>query len=206
MRYASVQYSILYQQFLDSNDTFYPEFGYPLKQDWVATGPTNGWTAGFFSGVFWNLVQYNVTEESLKRAEDVTAPIAPFANRTGGIDIGFVIMPSFGNGYHILKRPEYLDAMINSAYILGGQYSAVLYCRRPSLHNGSFSIYIDNIMNLELLFEVSNLTKNQTLYDIAWQYANITMYEGFRENNSTYHIVEYNRTNCNAIRKYTRQG
>ena len=68
------------------------------------------------------------------------------------------------------------------------------------------SIYIDNIMNLELLFEVNNLTKNQTLHDIAWQYAHITMYENFRENNGNYHIVEYNQTSCHAIRKYIGQG
>lgn len=37
MRYTSVQYSILYQQFLDSSDTFYPSFGYPLNDTWSST-------------------------------------------------------------------------------------------------------------------------------------------------------------------------
>ena len=32
------------------------------------------------------------------------------------------------------------------------------------------------------------------------------MYEHFRENKSTYHIVEYNQTDCAVIRKYTAQG
>jgi hypothetical protein len=107
MRYASVQYSILYQEFLDSSGTFYPAYGYPLKEDWVATGPTNGWTQGFFPGVLWNLVEYNITREALKRATDVTAPTAAFANYTSTLNVGFVIMSGFGNGYCLLKRRAY---------------------------------------------------------------------------------------------------
>jgi hypothetical protein len=67
-------------------------------------------------------------------------------------------------------------------------------------------VIIDNMMNLELLFEAANQTNNQTLYNIGWQHANRTMYEHFREDNSTYHVVEYNETDGSVIRKYTAQG
>lgn len=206
MSYASVQYSILYQEFLDSSKTFYPSNGDPLKETWRATGPTNGWTVGFFAGVYWNLFEYNITEEALTRAIDVTAPITPVSNSTTAVDIGFIIMSSFGNGYRLLKRSEYLDAIVSSAHILAHEYSSAARCSQPGNQTGYFTIYIDNIMNLELLFEAANRTNNQTLYNIAWQYANITLHENFRENNGTYHIVEYNRSDCSVIRKYTRQG
>jgi hypothetical protein len=208
MRYASVQYSILYQEFLDSSKHFYPWYGYPLEDEWKTTTSVNGWTPGFFAGVFWNLLEYNITREALTRAVDVTAPITSITNHTGGggIDLGFIIMSSFGNGYRLLKRPEYLDIIVVSAHILSALYSPVIQCTHPINRTGNFLIYIDNIMNLELLFEAANHTKNQTLYNIAWQYANITLYEQFRENNSTYHIVEYNQTVCSVIRKYTAQG
>ncbi|CAF1213249.1 unnamed protein product [Adineta steineri] len=62
------------------------------------------------------------------------------------------------------------------------------------------------MMNLELLFEVSNQTKDQYLYDIAWQHANRTMHEHFRDDNSIYGVIEYNETDGNVIRKYTIQG
>jgi hypothetical protein len=36
-------------------------------------------------------------------------------------------------------------------------------------------VIIDNMMNLEILFEASNQTNNQTYHDIAWQHANRIM-------------------------------
>jgi hypothetical protein len=206
MRYASVQYSILYQEFLDSSGKFYPSVGHPLKTQWEATGPTNGWTQGFFPGVLWNLVESNVTREALKRATDVTAPTAPFAKETGGHDVGFVIMSGFGNAFRLLKRPEDLEVVVTGAHSLATRYSPIVRCTRSWNSAKGFLVIIDNMMNLEILFEAANQTNNQTLYNIGWQHANRTMYEHFRENNSTYHVVEYNETDGSVIRKYTAQG
>jgi len=210
MRYASVQYSILYNEFVESSGKFYPFYGYPLNEIWQSTTAISGWTSGFFPGVLWNLVEYNATHESLKRAIDVTAPTALYTNFTSGIDIGnigFVIMSGFGNGYRLLKSPQYLDIILTSANRLASEFSTVVRCNEPWNNNtGTFLIYIDFMMNLEILFEAANYTNNQTLFNIAWQYANRTMYDHFRPDNSTYHILEYNKTNCHVIRKYTAQG
>lgn len=207
MRYASVQYSILYQEFLDLEGKFYPFYGYPLGEEWQSTTAVTGWTSGFFPGVFWNLVEYNITREALKRAMDVTAPTIGFANYTGGGNIGFVIMSGFGNGYRLLKNPDYLDIILTNANALATEFSPVVQCTKPWNNNtGTFLIYIDFMMNLELLFEAANLTNNQTLYNIAWHYANRTIYDHFRLDNSTYHILEYNKTDCSILRKYTTQG
>jgi hypothetical protein len=206
MRYASVQYSILYQEFLDSSGKFYPADGNPLEAEWKATGPTSGWTSGFFPGVLWNLVEYNITRESLKRALDVTTPTAPFANNKDTHDVGFVIMSGFGNAYRLLKRPEYLEVVVTGAHSLATRYSPIVRCTRSWNSAEGFLVIIDNMLNLEILFEAANQTNNQTLYDIAWQHANRTMFEHFRENNSTYHIVEYNETDGSVVRKHTGQG
>jgi hypothetical protein len=206
MRYASVQYSILYQEFLDLSGKFYPAYGYPLESKWKATGPTSEWTSGFFPGVFWNLVEYNITRESLKRALDVTTPTAPFANNKDTHDVGFVIMSGFGNAYRLLKRPEYLEVVVTGAHSLATRYSPIVRCTRSWNSAEGFLVIIDNMLNLEILFEAANQTNNQTLYDIAWQHANRTMFEHFRENNSTYHIVEYNETDGSVVRKHTGGG
>ena len=206
MRYASVQYSILYQQFLDSGDKFYPSFGHPLEENWESTGPTNGWTQGFFPGVLWNLVEYNITRDNLKHATDVTLPTAAFAKDTGTHDVGFVIMSGFGNGYRLLKNKDYLDVIVTAAHSLATRYSPIVHCTRSWDSSSGFLVIIDNMMNLELLFEAANQTNNQTLYNIGWQHANRTMYEHFRENNSTYHVVEYNGTDGSVVRKYSAQG
>jgi hypothetical protein len=207
MRYASVQYSILYQQFLDSAGKFYPAYGYPLETDWIpAAGLESGWTEGFFPGVLWNLVEYNITREALKQAIDVTTPTVSFVNITDTADVGFVIMSGYGNGYRILKRLDYLDIMIEGAHTVAKRYSPIVRCTCSWDSPEGYIVYIDNMMNLEILFEAANHTNNQTLYNIGWQHANRTMYEHFRENNSTYHVVLYNQTDGNVIRKHTAQG
>ncbi len=206
MRYASVQYSILYSEFVDSQGNFYPTYGYPLETEWKSSTATAGWTQGFFPGVFWNIVEYNATREALKRAIDVTTPTAPCANQTDSHDVGFVIMSGFGNAYRLLKFPEYLNVIVTGARSLATRYSPIVRCTRSWNSAQGFLVIIDNMMNLELLFEASNQTKDQTFYNIAWQHANRTMYEHFRDDNSTYHVVEYNETDGSVIRKYTNQG
>jgi unsaturated chondroitin disaccharide hydrolase len=206
MRYASDQYTILYREFVNSSGTFYPAYGHPLEAYWASTTATTGWTSGFFPGVLWNLYAYNNSPEELKRALDVTTPTAPFANRTDTHDIGFIIMSGYGNAYRLLRREEYLNIMVTAARSLITRYSSTVRCIRSWNSAEGFLVIIDNMMNLELLFEVSNLTKDQTFYDIAWQHANRTMYEHIRDNNSSYHVVEYNETDGSVIRKYTAQG
>jgi hypothetical protein len=206
MLYASVQYSTLYYEFIDSSKTFYPSYGYPLEADWKSTTATSGWTSGFFPGVFWNILQYNASREALRRAVDVTIPTAPFANNTGTHDVGFVIMSGYGNAYRLLKLQEDLDVIVTAAHSLATRYSPIVRCTRSWNSQQGFLVIIDNMMNLELLFEASNHTQDQTLYNIAWQHANRTMHEHFRDDNSSYHVVEYNETDGSVIRKYTAQG
>jgi len=207
MRYAEVQYTKLYQEFLDSSKTFYPAYGYPLTTDWErAVGPSYGWTQGFFPGVLWNLVEYNASQTSLKRAMDVTGPTAYFANVTNTQDVGFVIMPGFGNGYRLFKRSDYRDIIITGAHSLATRYSPIVRCTRSWDTPSGFLVVMDNMMNLEILFVAANLTNNQTLYNMGWQHANRTMYEHFRENNGSYHVVIYNETDGSVIEKRTAQG
>ncbi|CAF1277624.1 unnamed protein product, partial [Didymodactylos carnosus] len=185
---------------------FYPAYGHPLEAHWKSTTGTTGWTSGFFPGVLWNLFAYNNSSDGLRRAMDVTAPTAPFANKTDTHDVGFVIMSGYGNAYRLLRRDEYLNIMVTAARSLITRYSSTVRCIRSWNSQEGFLVIIDNMMNLELLFEVANLTNDQTFYDIAWSHANRTMYEHIRTDNSSYHVVEYNETDGSVIRKYTAQG
>jgi hypothetical protein len=209
MGYANVQYTILYYQYRDLSFQTYPCMGYPSQPNWnISLSILHTFTDGFFSGIFWNLLEINATQQLLKMATDLTLPLAPNANVTTTHDIGFVIMSSFGHGYRLFKIPEYLQIMITGAGSLSTRYSPIVRCTRSwdRKDNEGFLVIIDNMMNLELLFEASNLTNNQTYYDMAWQHTNRTMYEHFRPDNSTYHVVEYNETDGSVIRKYTAQG
>ena len=125
---------------------------------------------------------------------------------TNSQDVGFVIMTSFGHAYRLFKTPEYLQIMITASNSLSTRYSSIVRCTRSWDSKEGFLVIIDNMMNLELFFDTSYQTNNQTWYNMAWQHANRTMYEHFREDNSTYHVVLYNETDGSVIRKYTAQG
>ena len=181
MGYANVQYTILYYQYRDLSFNVYPFLGYPLKTDWMTTSLLHSFTNGFFSGIFWNILEINATQNVLKMANDLMLPLAPVANMTDTHDVGFVIMSSFGHAYHLFKTPDYLQIMITTSNSLSTRYSPVVRCTRSWDSKAGFLVIIDNMMNLELLFDTSNQTNNQTWYDMAWQHANRTMYEHFRD-------------------------
>ena len=206
MTYAFNQYSIIYSQFLNDSHRYYPSDGSPFHEFWDTTTAVTGWTSGFFPGVLWNLFEYTSSLQTFQMATDVTEPTAPFANITNTHDVGFVIMCGFGNGYRLLKMQGYDQIIITGAHSLATRYSPIVRCIRSHDTPTGYVVIIDNMMNLELLFEGSILAKNQTLFDIAWQHANRTMYEHFRSDNSTYHVVVYNETNGNVMFKGTGQG
>jgi len=204
--YANVQYSILYNEYLNQNFSSYPFLGYPLQSEWINLNPLHSFTNGFFSGIFWNIFENNATYKLLQTATNLMLPLAPVAFVTGSHDIGFVIMSSFGHAYRLLHKPEYLEIIVNTAITLSERYSPIVRCTRSWDSKEGFLVIIDNMMNLEVLFEAANQTNNQTLYNMAWQHTNRTMYEHFRADNSTFHVIEYNETDGSVIRKYTAQG
>ena len=206
MTYAFEQYSIIYAHYLNQSHRYYPASGSPFHEYWDVTSAVSGWTSGFFPGVLWNLFEYNSNSTAFQMAVDVTGPTAPFANVTNTHDVGFVIMSGFGNGYRLAKVTGYFDIIVTAAHSLATRYSPIVRCIRSHDTPTGYVVIIDNMMNLELLFEASNLTNNATLLNIAWQHTNRTMYEHFRADNSTYHVLVYNETNGNVMFKGTGQG
>ena len=62
------------------------------------------------------------------------------------------------------------------------------------------------MMNLELLFWAFNESNDSTFYHIAVNHAYTTMKNHFREDYSTYHVVDYDTITGEVIKKNTHQG
>jgi uncharacterized protein YyaL (SSP411 family) len=67
-------------------------------------------------------------------------------------------------------------------------------------------VIIDNMMNLELLFETTKATGDSSFYKIAVTHANTTMKNHFRPDNSSYHVLNYDVTTGAVKEKKTAQG
>jgi len=167
------------------------------------------WTSGFFPGILWFLYDYSRDPKWLAAAKTYTAKISKEQFNTTTHDLGFMIYCSFGNGYRLTKDPEYKKVIIQAAKSLSTRFNPKAGVIRSWDHNQDkwkYPVIIDNMMNLELLFEATKLTGDSSFYKIAVSHADHTMKNHFRANYSSYHVVDYDPETGNVIQKNTAQG
>ena len=170
------------------------------------------WTCGFWPGILWYL--YEDTKDNMWReaAGKVTDMIAPLAYRKAkSHDSGFIMMCSLGNGYRLTGKPEYKEGLLHAADSLAMLYNPVVgtILSWPGMvkkENWPHNTIIDNMMNLELLFEATKLSGDSTFYNVAKKHADTTMANHFRADNSCYHVVDYDPETGEVRKKQTAQG
>jgi unsaturated chondroitin disaccharide hydrolase len=126
---------------------------------------------------------------------------------TGTHDLGFMMYCSFGNANLIEPKQEYKEILLNSARSLSSRFSPAVGCIRS--WNGKpdeYLVIIDNMMNLKLLFWATQASGDSSFYKIAVTHANTTMKNHFRDDNSSYHVLNYNATTGAIQQKRTAQG
>jgi len=124
-------------------------------------------------------------------------------------DMGFKIYCSFGNGYRLTDDKAYRDVIIQSARTLSTRFNPLIGSMRSWDHHRNlwgFPVIIDNMMNLELLFEATRLTGDSSFYKIAVSHANTTMKNHYRGDYSSFHVVDYDTVTGKVVKKMTWQG
>jgi unsaturated chondroitin disaccharide hydrolase len=167
------------------------------------------WTSGFFPGVLWFLYEFTGKENWKTQAQAYTANIEREKFNGGTHDMGFKVYCSFGTGYRLTKDAAYKEVIIQSAKTLSTRFKPVIGCLRSWDHHREqwgFPVIIDNMMNLELLFEATKLSGDSSFYKIAVSHANTTMKNHFRPDYSSYHVVDYDTVTGKVVRKNTHQG
>ena len=167
------------------------------------------WTSGFFPGVLWFLYTQTKDEKWQAQAEKYTAPLEKEQLNGATHDMGFKVWCSFGNGYLLTKNMNYRSVIVQSAKTLSGRFNPTTGCIRSWDHSKEkwdFPVIIDNMMNLELLFEATVLTGDSLFYKIAVSHANTTMKNHFRPDFSCYHVIDYDSLTGKVMKKNTHQG
>ncbi|NCP05092.1 MAG: glucuronyl hydrolase [Flavobacteriales bacterium] len=170
---------------------------------------TSDWTSGFYPGVLW--LMHDLTKDSYWKNNAVifTNALEIEQNNSLDHDIGFKMMSSFGLGYKYTKDPHYRDVLIHSAKTLVTRFNPNVGCIRSWDHHKDkweFPVIIDNLMNLELLFWAWKETGDEDFYNVASTHAKTTLKNHFREDYSSYHVVNYDTVSGAAIHKATHQG
>ncbi|MCT4673492.1 MAG: glycoside hydrolase family 88 protein [Prolixibacteraceae bacterium] len=172
------------------------------------------WTSGFFPGSLWYM--YDLTGDKIwkDRAMKVNKTIEEVQYNTQHHDVGFMIYCSFGNGYRLTKTAEYKQIIINAAKSLSTRYRPKVGCIQSWDANKGWQakrgwqcpVIIDNMMNLELLFEASKLSGDDSFRDIAIKHADTSLDHHFRPDYSSYHVVDYDSITGQVRSRVTAQG
>ena len=172
------------------------------------------WTEGFFPGSCWYLFEETKDKKWKKAAEKFQDMFQEHKYKTTNHDLGFIFNCSFGNGFRLTKNKAFKEVMITAADSLLTRFNPVVGCIKSwdtdkgwqSQRGWKFPVIIDNMMNLELLFKVSEFTNDPKYKEAAVTHANTTIKNHFREDNSSVHVVDYDSENGVVRGKYTAQG
>ncbi|MDB4925271.1 glycoside hydrolase family 88 protein [Mucilaginibacter sp.] len=166
------------------------------------------WCSGFFPGELWYLYEHTKDAKWLTEAKTYTAFIEQEKTNTTTHDLGFEIYCSFGNAYRLTQDPAYKAVIVQAAQSLIKRFNPVIGAIKSwdNVKIGKYPVIIDNMMNLELLFEATRLSGDSTFYKIAVTHANTTLKNHFRADNSSYHVINYDAETGKVVNKITAQG
>lgn len=172
------------------------------------------WTVGFFPGSLWYLYSLTAEERWQSSAEKYTEALKQEQYNTTHHDVGFIIGCSYLNGVRMAKKKEYIPVVIQTAQSLSTRFRPNAGIIQSWNTNQGWQakrgwqcpVIIDNMMNLEILFEATRLSGDSTFHKIAVSHADVTLENHFRADGSSYHVVDYNMESGEVRSRCTGQG
>ena len=165
------------------------------------------WCSGFYPGTLWYVYEYTGNETFKELALKYQSGLEPLRYRTDDHDVGFQLMCSYGNCLRLTGDQECVPVLIDGANSLSTRFNQEVGCTRSwSFGKWSFPVIIDNMMNMELLLKATELGGDDSLKNIAIAHARTTMKNHFRDDNSCFHLVDYDPETGAVVGKQTVQG
>lgn len=172
------------------------------------TRAANNWVSGFFPGSLWYVYEYSNDLKFKEAAIKWTEALSEQQYNTGTHDVGFIVNCSYGNGKRLIGTEGYSPVIVQTAKSLSTRYLETVGCTKSWdwSKEWEFPVIVDNMMNLELMFEASKISGDETYRNIAIDHANTTMENHFRPDYSSYHVVDYDPATGEVIERVTHQG
>ena len=204
MPLAEKQYVLLNK---NTPDTLMPRNFEPGKNT-LNFSDTKWWCSGFFPGTLWYIYEYTKNPEIKKIAEKRLDELEPQKYFTGNHDLGFMIYCPFGNAYRITGNKKYVEVITTAAGSLASRYRPAIKSIQSWESNKRLTcpVIIDNMMNLELLYWAGTHGGNAKFVEIANNHAMSTIKNHFRDDYSSYHVIDYDLSTGQLIKKITWQG
>lgn len=172
------------------------------------------WTSGFFPGSLWYLFEQTKDERWKVEAEKFTMALDQAQFVKWNHDVGFMIQNSFGNGYRLTGNEVYKQAVIDAAKSLSTRFRPVAGVIQswdtdaPWIQGKGLDmpVIIDNMMNLNLLYQATKHTSDTSFSTIANTHATTTIQNQYRDDYSCFHIVDYDHSTGDVRKKVNFQG
>lgn len=186
------------------------DFGLWRNRDW------RNWGAGFVPGQLWHFAGQTEEATWLEWAHAYTDAVAGWQNRRGNHDIGFNLLASFGDAYHLFGEPGDAQVLVNGAAtfsnehwlpVVGSLWSFDFNNNQRIDPAGSErvrgpirakqNVIIDTTMNIELLFAGARLAEMTQWQDkIDWYERGLShlrnvVRDMVREDGGTIQVVDY---------------
>ncbi|ODN77026.1 hypothetical protein L202_05571 [Cryptococcus amylolentus CBS 6039] len=197
-----------------------PEYTYPGGPNgYHCSKVSTSWTQGFFPGLLWLLVERQrllpesvsstYSENEITRlARRYQEGFRDMARTAMNHDQGFRFQLSFGKDLELNGSEEGKKALLEAADSLVDLYSPEVACIRSwkqMIRSGvpndwradnqheHYLVIIDNLMNLDMLYEATELTGKPIYAEIATSQCEKSMHSHVRPDFTTYHVVDFNQ-------------
>ncbi len=179
-----------------------------FENDTLRTSNSGWWCSGFYPGSLFYIYEQTKDTALNTEARRALGLLEKEQFNTSTHDLGFMMYCSFGNALRLDPGNEaYKQVLINSAKSLASRFNPKVGCIKSwNSKPSDFLVIIDNMMNLELLCWATKETGDSSFYKIAVTHANTTMKNHFRDDYSSYHVLNYNPETGAVQQKKTGQG
>lgn len=173
------------------------------------------WRSGFYAGSLWYLYELTADTTLLMPALRHTEVLERAKKLTWHHDIGFIIGSSYGHALRLTGNRQYAEVITEAARSLCTRFRpAAGVIQSWNVTGNSWQaergwtcpVIIDNMMNLELLFEATKLSGDSTFYRVAVSHADRTLKEHFRPDGSCFHVIDYSTESGEVRHRQTAQG
>ncbi|TJZ50643.1 glucuronyl hydrolase [Sphingobacterium olei] len=182
---------------------------YYEEQDSLETSSTRWWTSGFYPGTLLYLYEYSGDSTLAVEAKQKLQLLEKEKNNKGTHDLGFMLYCSFGNANRLMPDLHYRSVMLQGAESLISRYKDAVGAIKSWDHHTDqwqFPVIIDNMMNLEFLNWASRESGDSKFANIAKIHANSTLKNHFRNDYSSYHVIDYDTITGAVRHRHTAQG
>lgn len=170
------------------------------------------WTNGFWGGIMWQL--YHATGEEIYKTNALELEEKQDRNlmdhRGMDHDSGFRWLPTSGAHYRLTQDEASLNRIRLAADNMAGRFNPAGNFIRAWNDNGDSRrigwAIIDCMMNLPLLYWMTDLTGDPRYTQMAVRHADTAMENFVRGDGSVNHIVEFNPQTGEFVRSYGGQG